>query len=64
MSTTTSPLACKVVLAGNIAKPLLGEVQDGLKKFGKQPVLVGLLANDDDAAKLYADWTRRTCEEK
>jgi len=60
----TSPSSCKVILAGTIAKSLLSEVQDGLGKLSKPPLLVGMLANDDPAAKLYADWTERTCLEK
>ena len=60
----TSPSSCKVILAGTIAKSLLSEVQDGLGKLSKPPLLVGMLANDDPAAKLYADWTERTCHEK
>lgn len=62
--TGTSPSSCKVVLAGTIAKSLLSEVQDGLGKLSQPPLLVGMLANDDPAAKLYADWTERTCLEK
>ncbi|GAB7352714.1 hypothetical protein MBLNU459_g3069t1 [Dothideomycetes sp. NU459] len=60
MSATTS---CKVVLAGNIAKKLQAEVQDGLKKLDKPPHLVGFLANTDPAARMYADWTAKTCAE-
>lgn len=61
---TTAPPTCKVVLAGTIAKSLLSEVQDGLSKLPQPPVLVGLLANDDPAAQMYADWTEKTCKEK
>jgi methylenetetrahydrofolate dehydrogenase (NAD+) len=56
--------ACKVILANNIAKSLLAEVNDGLGKLGKVPHLVGILGNTDPAAKLYADWTGKTCEQK
>lgn len=55
---------CKVVLANNIAKDLLNEVQKDVSRLGRNPLLVGFLANDDPAARMYADWTRRTCEEK
>jgi len=55
---------CKVVLANNIAKTLLSEVQAGLQKLGRPPHLRGILANDDPAAVVYADWTARTCTEK
>lgn len=57
--------SCKVILAGNIAKGLLEEVKAGLAALnGRQPHLLGVLANVDAAAKVYADWTQRTCEEK
>ena len=59
-----SPTACKVILANNIAKSLLVEVQDGLSKLGKVPHLVGILGNTDPSAKLYAEWTGKTCEQK
>jgi len=56
--------SCKVVLAGSVAKSLLTEVAEGLLKLPKAPLLVGFLANSDPAARLYADWTDRTCKEK
>ena len=58
------PASCKVVLAQTVAKSLLSEVQDSLKKLGRSPLLVGFLANVDPAARMYADWTARTCKEK
>ena len=58
------PASCKVVLAGNIAKALQAEVAEGLAKLDKAPKLVGFLANADPAARLYANWTERTCNEK
>lgn len=58
------PSSCKVVLAGTVAKSLLAEVQEGLKALDKPPLLVGFLSNSDPAARMYADWTARTCEEK
>ncbi|EXJ88709.1 methylenetetrahydrofolate dehydrogenase (NAD+) [Capronia coronata CBS 617.96] len=61
MSQDTHP--CKVVLAGNIAKSLLSEVQAGLSALGRTPHLLGILANSDPAAQVYADWTERTCKE-
>lgn len=60
-----APASCKVILAGSIAKGLLEEVKTGLAALdGKQPHLLGVLANNDAAAKVYADWTQKTCEEK
>jgi methylenetetrahydrofolate dehydrogenase (NAD+) len=55
---------CKVILAGTIAKSLQAEIQEGVKKLSKPPLLVGFLATSDPAAKTYADWTAKTCAEK
>ena len=63
-STQASPSSCKVVLAAGISKTLLAEVQEGLSKLQKAPLLVGFLANDDPAAQMYADWSAKTCREK
>ncbi|KAH8591991.1 methylenetetrahydrofolate dehydrogenase-like protein [Bisporella sp. PMI_857] len=54
---------CKVYLAGTVAKGLLDEVRDGLKTLELKPKLVGFLANEDPAAKAYADWSAKTCTE-
>lgn len=64
MAAPSVPATCKVVLAGTIAKGLLAEVADGLSKLNEKPKLVGLLANDDPAAQMYADWSAKTCIEK
>jgi methylenetetrahydrofolate dehydrogenase (NAD+) len=56
--------SCKVVIAASIAKSLLAEVAHGLADLPRKPLLVGFLANQDPAARMYADWTCRTCEEK
>ena len=56
--------ACKVVLASSIAKKLLAEVEDGLRTVDRKPKLHGFLANKDPAARMYADWTAKTCKEK
>jgi methylenetetrahydrofolate dehydrogenase (NAD+) len=61
---STAPPACKVILAGSIAKGLLEEVKEGLSGLEKKPLLVGFLANEDPAAQMYADWSLRTCVEK
>ena len=55
---------CKVILANNIAKGLLGEVQDGLKALQRKPLLVGFLSSNDPAARVYGEWTGKTCSEK
>ncbi|KAL1855629.1 Methylenetetrahydrofolate dehydrogenase [NAD(+)] [Paecilomyces lecythidis] len=62
-STEAAPAACKVVLAKNVANGLLQEVHEGLKALEKGPHLVGFLANNDPAARMYADWTAKTCSE-
>jgi methylenetetrahydrofolate dehydrogenase (NAD+) len=64
MAAPAVPATCKVILAGTIAKALLAEVADGLAKLNDKPKLVGLLANDDPAAQMYADWSAKTCIEK
>lgn len=61
---TNGTSSCKVVLAGSIAKSLLEEVRDGLSRLDRKPQLHGFLANQDPAAKMYADWTAKTCKEK
>ena len=58
------PAACKVILAGTVANKLMTEVKSDLAKLNRKPLLVGFLANSDPAAKMYADWTNKTCVEK
>jgi len=67
---TPVPKTCKVILADTIAKKLLGEVRDMLVQSqsenanAKKPTLAAFLANDDPAAAQYAEWSKKTCEEK
>ncbi|KFY74513.1 hypothetical protein V499_05468 [Pseudogymnoascus sp. VKM F-103] len=63
MASAELPPTCKVVLAGGIAKGLLAEVAEGLSTLKTKPRVIGLLANDDPAAKMYADWSSKTCIE-
>ncbi|KAJ5371820.1 Tetrahydrofolate dehydrogenase/cyclohydrolase [Penicillium concentricum] len=65
MSTPTDKPAssCKVMLSKHVANHLLSEVHEGLKTLEKPPHLVGLLANNDPAALMYAQMTQKTCEE-
>lgn len=66
-SSSTSAAAagsCKVVLANSIAKSLLTEVTADIKSLARSPRLHGFLANKDPAARMYADWTAKTCKEK
>jgi methylenetetrahydrofolate dehydrogenase (NAD+) len=66
MATPDVPKTCKVILADTIAKKLLGEVGEMLAKGenAKKPTLAAFLANDDPAAAQYAEWSKKTCEEK
>mmetsp|Transcript_1494 Transcript_1494/g.2052 ORF Transcript_1494/g.2052 Transcript_1494/m.2052 type:complete len:316 (-) Transcript_1494:207-1154(-) len=55
----------KVLDATIVAKPYLDDIQASVKKNfpnGKAPKLVGILANEDPFAKMYAKWTRKACE--
>ncbi|ABN68011.2 tetrahydrofolate dehydrogenase/cyclohydrolase [Scheffersomyces stipitis CBS 6054] len=60
--TVTPKPAGRTILASTIAKPFVEEVTGGLTKLDFKPKLVGFLANDDPAAKMYANWTGKTCE--
>lgn len=68
MASQSIPKTCKVVLADTIAKGLLAEVQETLKVIqqdaGSRPRLAAFLANDDPAAVKYAEYSKKTCEEK
>jgi methylenetetrahydrofolate dehydrogenase (NAD+) len=64
MASDMAPPSCKVVLAQNIAKGLLAEVQEGLAGLETKPKLVGFLANGDPAAQMYADWSGKTATDK
>lgn len=63
MSVEAAATNCKVVLAGNIAKKLLTEINEGLQNLNRKPTLVGFLSSADPAARVYADWTKKTAEE-
>lgn len=60
----TASSSCKVVLASSIAKQLTAQVQSDVKALGQAPRLHGFLANQDPAARMYADWTAKTCKEQ
>jgi methylenetetrahydrofolate dehydrogenase (NAD+) len=68
MSAPEVPKTCKVVTADTIAKGLLAEVKEMLLRVQKngdaKPYLAAFLANDDPAALKYAEWSKKTCEEK
>jgi len=52
--------------ATSIAKPFREEIRTQIQKLKEvgieAPLLVGLLANSDPAAKKYAEWTGRACK--
>jgi methylenetetrahydrofolate dehydrogenase (NAD+) len=60
----TAPGAAKID-AGSIALPYRAEVRDQVRRLLDSgidpPLLVGLLANADPAARKYAEWTGRAC---
>lgn len=62
--TGPAPATCKVVSAATVADKLLQEVKSSLQKFDRAPLLVGFLANNDPAARMYANWTEKTCTQK
>lgn len=39
------------------------EIKRDIESKGIKPKLVAFLANEDPAAKKYADWTEKTCKE-
>jgi len=49
-----------VVLAATIAKSFIDEIREHVSKLDPPPKLVGFLANADPAAKMYADFTKKT----
>lgn len=68
MASQGAPKTCKVITAETIAKSLLVEVKETLSKVqgadGYEPALAAFLANDDPAAVKYAEWSKKTCEDK
>ncbi|KAK7744859.1 Methylenetetrahydrofolate dehydrogenase [NAD(+)] [Cytospora paraplurivora] len=58
-----APKTCKVILPDTIAKRLLQEVKDTLASIGNgKPTLAAFLANNDEAAVKYAEFTQKTCQ--
>lgn len=55
-------------MSETIARGLLSEVKDTLVKVqatgAVKPYLAAFLANDDPAAVKYAEWSKKTSEEK
>lgn len=55
--------AGRTILASTVAKLYIEEVSAQVAQLDFQPKLVGLLANDDPAAAMYAAWTAKTCQQ-
>lgn len=51
------------VSASRVSTEFVSELIANVSTLCIQPQLVGFLANDDPAAKMYADWTAKTCVE-
>lgn len=49
------------VNTGDIARPYRLEIQKDVKEMDRAPLLVGILANEDPAAKKYAEWIEKSC---
>jgi hypothetical protein len=68
MASNSVPKTCKVITAETIAKNLLEEVRQTLATIqesgSREPTLAAFLANGDPAAVKYAEWSKKTCEEK
>lgn len=54
--------AGRTILASTIAKPYVEEITQQVEALPLKPRLVGILANGDPAAEMYANWTGKTCE--
>lgn len=48
------------MLAGTVAKKFIDEITRQVSKLAKPPKLVGFLANVDPAARMYAEFTKKT----
>ncbi|KAI9226658.1 MAG: hypothetical protein DHS80DRAFT_32522 [Piptocephalis tieghemiana] len=56
-------MPCRTLLSGTIAAPFREELKKEIEERGIAPLLVGFLANEDPAARQYAEWTEKTCQE-
>lgn len=61
-STQASKPAGRTILASTIAKGYIDEITKSVSELDFKPTLVGFLANEDPAARMYAEWTGKTCE--
>ncbi|KAH8927529.1 NAD(P)-binding protein [Atractiella rhizophila] len=53
---------CHVLSPSKIAEPFLQTIRTTIPP-GTKPTLVGILASSDPAARQYADWTKKNCED-
>ncbi|CAO3600269.1 unnamed protein product [Absidia cylindrospora] len=56
-------VSCKTVLASKVSASFREQMKKDIKERNICPKLVGFLANDNPAAKKYAEWTAKTCAE-
>ncbi|KAJ3283185.1 hypothetical protein HK104_010518 [Borealophlyctis nickersoniae] len=57
-------MPAKEVDAAEVAAPFVAELKTQIASLtGPAPLLVGFLANDDNAARKYAKWTAKTCRD-
>ncbi|KAJ8656355.1 hypothetical protein O0I10_007920 [Lichtheimia ornata] len=55
--------SCKTVLASRVSASFRDQIHKDIQERQICPKLVGFLANEDPAAKKYAEWTAKTCAE-
>ncbi|KAJ3233166.1 hypothetical protein HDU81_002468 [Chytriomyces hyalinus] len=53
----------RVVLASEVAAAYINDLKKAVSEKKTAPLLVGFLANNDPAAKKYAEWTGKTCQD-
>ncbi|KAJ1342314.1 hypothetical protein BSLG_003237 [Batrachochytrium salamandrivorans] len=56
-------MSCKVIQAADVAAAFVTEIKASIVATNAKPLLVGFLANNDPAARMYAQWTAKTCQQ-
>ena len=51
-----------IIPAAKVSTEFTQELIKDLTTLTLKPLLIGFLANDDPAAKMYASWTQKSCE--
>ncbi|KAI8586656.1 hypothetical protein BDZ88DRAFT_428054 [Geranomyces variabilis] len=54
-------MPCQVVKVADVARPFITELKTKVATLPSPPLLLAFLANDDPAARKYAEWTAKTC---